>query len=75
MQPRGLKKVNKLKYPSEDASIPLSREKKAVIGETEGGKDLGEEQKGEEKEVNMFRYCREVRGIGGKRWGDPPVET
>jgi hypothetical protein len=37
----GLKNLNKLKCPSEDASIPLGREKKAItIGE--GGRDLGE---------------------------------
>jgi hypothetical protein len=34
------KKVNKLKYPSEDASVLLGREKKAIISR-EGGKDLG----------------------------------
>ena len=31
-QPTGLKKVNKPKDPSEYASIPLEREKKAVTG-------------------------------------------
>jgi hypothetical protein len=35
-----LKKVNKLKCPSEDASVPLGREKKAITS-WEGGKDLG----------------------------------
>ena len=30
-----LKKVNKLKGPSEDASIPLGREKKAITGSRE----------------------------------------
>jgi hypothetical protein len=33
------KKLNKLKCPSEDASIPLGREKKAIIS-GEGGRDL-----------------------------------
>ena len=38
IQPTELKKVNKLKGPSEDASVPLGREKKAItIGE--GGKE------------------------------------
>jgi hypothetical protein len=36
-----LKNLNKLKCPSEDASIPLGREKKAItIGEV--GRNLGE---------------------------------
>ena len=39
IQSTELKKVNKLKCPSEDASVPLGREKKAVMGE-EGGRDL-----------------------------------
>ena len=29
----GLKKVNKLKGPSEDSSVPLGREKKLIISE------------------------------------------
>jgi hypothetical protein len=33
-------KVNKLKCPSEDTSVPLGREKKAIIS-GEGGRDLG----------------------------------
>jgi hypothetical protein len=32
IQSTELKKVNKLKSPSEDASIPLGREKKAITG-------------------------------------------
>ena len=36
-----LKKVNKLKCPSEDASVPLGREKKAITMGG-GGRDLGE---------------------------------
>ena len=35
-----LKKVNKLKCPSEDVSVPLGREKKAKTSR-KGGKDLG----------------------------------
>jgi hypothetical protein len=35
-----LKKVNKLKCPSEEASVPLGREKKAITS-GEGGRDLG----------------------------------
>jgi hypothetical protein len=35
-----LKKLNKLKCPSGDASVPLGREKKAIIS-TEGERDLG----------------------------------
>jgi hypothetical protein len=34
------KKVNKMKCPSEDASVPLGREKKAITS-GEGGRDLG----------------------------------
>ena len=34
------KKVNKLKCPSEDASVSLGREKKATTS-GEGGRDLG----------------------------------
>ena len=39
-----LKKVNKLKGPSEDVSIPLGREKKAITG------DAGRERPGWERE-------------------------
>jgi hypothetical protein len=35
-----LKKVNKLKCSSEDASVPLGREKKTITS-GEGGRDLG----------------------------------
>ena len=40
IQSTELKKVNKLKCPSEDASVPLGREKKAITS-GEGGRDLG----------------------------------
>ena len=39
IQSTELKKVNKLKCPSEDASVPLGREKKAITS-GEGGRDL-----------------------------------
>ena len=45
IQSTELKKVNKLKCPSEDASVPLGREKKAITsgeGETLEGKWKGE---------------------------------
>jgi hypothetical protein len=35
-----LKKVNKLKCPGEDTSVPLGREKKAITS-GEGGRELG----------------------------------
>ena len=37
IQSTELKKVNKLKCPSEDASVPLGREKKAITSGGEGG--------------------------------------
>jgi hypothetical protein len=40
IQSTELKRLNKLKCPSEDASVLFGREKKAIISE-EGGKDLG----------------------------------
>ena len=40
IQSRELKKGQKLKGPSEDASVPLGREKKAITREEEG-RDLG----------------------------------
>ena len=41
IQSTELKKANKLKGPSEDASIPFVREKKAITGRgKEGGRDL-----------------------------------
>ena len=39
IQSTELKKVNKLQCPSEDASVPLGREKKAITS-GEGGRDL-----------------------------------
>ena len=52
IQSTELKKVNKLKCPSEDASVPLGREKKTITS-GEGGRDL---------QGNMDR----VGGSGGK---------
>ena len=56
IQSTELKKVNKLKGPSEDASIPLGREKKATIavGEREGETWVGKairRRKGEHDQV------------------------
>jgi hypothetical protein len=39
MQSTELKKVNKLKCPTEDASVPLGKEKKTITS-GEGGRDL-----------------------------------
>ena len=40
IQSTEFKRLNKLKCPSEDASVPLGREKKAITS-GEGGRDLG----------------------------------
>ena len=40
IQSTEFKRLNKLKCPSEDASVPLGREKKAIRN-VEGVKDLG----------------------------------
>ena len=40
IQSTEIKKVNKLKCPSEDASVPLGREKKAITSR-EAGRALG----------------------------------
>jgi hypothetical protein len=40
IQSTELKKDNKLKYSSEDASVPLGREKKAITS-GEGGRESG----------------------------------
>jgi hypothetical protein len=45
IQSTELKKVNKLKCPSKDISVPLGREKKASTS-GEGGRDLGEKVEG-----------------------------
>jgi hypothetical protein len=38
--PTEFKRLNKLKCPTEDTSVPLGKEKKAITSE-EGGRDLG----------------------------------
>ena len=43
IQSTELKKTNKLKGPSEDASVPLGREKKAITS-GKGGRDLDEKE-------------------------------
>jgi hypothetical protein len=78
IQSTELKKVSKLKGPSEDASIPLGREKKAIIGEA-GGTWMREETgrgKGGHDQVlgrtgalrasrkNRNRQSQEVGGVG-----------
>jgi hypothetical protein len=40
IQSTELKKVNKLKYSSEDATVPLGRKKKPITS-GKGGRDLG----------------------------------
>ena len=45
IQSTELKKLNKLKCLSEDTSVPLGREKKAITS-GEGGRDLGEKVHG-----------------------------
>ena len=49
IQSTELKKLNKLKCPSEDASVPLGREKKAITS-GEGGRDLGGKVDGGERD-------------------------
>jgi hypothetical protein len=45
-------KVNKLKGPSEDSSVPFWRKKKAITCE-EGGRDLGEKGNGKRGEHDL----------------------
>jgi hypothetical protein len=54
IQSTELKKVNKLKNPGEDASIPLEREKKAVTGGWAEG--TGWERVQEWEDLNMIKY-------------------
>ena len=53
IQSTELKNLNKLKCPSEDASVPLGKEKKAITN-GEGGRDLG------------WKVDREVGAVGGE---------
>lgn len=55
IQSRKLKKVNKLKGPSEDASVPLGREKKTTPWGKEG-RDRGGKKDGVRVEGNMIWY-------------------
>jgi hypothetical protein len=50
-----LKRVNKLKCPSEDTSIPLGREKNAITS-GEGRRNLGEKVNGANYGVNLIWY-------------------
>ena len=88
IQPTELKKINELKCPSEEASVPLGREKKATTSE-EGERNLGGKEDGGWGEGNMIRYWgkgwtlaleasrkngnRHPLEVGG--WGDPPECT
>jgi hypothetical protein len=45
IQSTELKNLNKLKCPSEDASVPPGRQKKAITS-AEGGRNLGEKVDG-----------------------------
>ena len=42
LQSTELKKISKQKYPSEDASIPLGREKKAIMAGVGRGREAHE---------------------------------
>ena len=56
--PTELQKVNKLKGPSENASVPLGREKKAITS-GEGRRDLGgkvDGRWGRGREGNLIWY-------------------
>jgi hypothetical protein len=58
-----LKKINELNSPSEGASIPLGREKKAIIGR-EGRRNLDGKWYREGKRVTLS-------GIGGRAEVEP----
>ena len=55
IQSTGLKKFNKKKGPSENASIPLRREKKIITGGRERGGSVWESGQGGER-GNMIIY-------------------
>jgi hypothetical protein len=61
-----LKKVNKLKCPSEDASIPLGREKKAITS-GKGRRDLGRKVDGGEEGIGEIGEPGLVLGEGKGR--------
>jgi hypothetical protein len=54
-----IKKVSKLKDPSEDNSIPLGREKKEIIWGGGGGRNLSGRGQGRGERGNMIRYWEE----------------
>jgi hypothetical protein len=57
IQSTELEKVNKLKCPSEDSSVPLGREKKAITNFGGGGPGRESQQEEEwEKEGNLIWY-------------------
>jgi hypothetical protein len=76
IQATEFKRPNKLKCPSEDASVPLGREKKATTS-GEGGRDLGEGNLiwyWVRERTEAHRACRKngnrkPQEIGG--WGPP----
>jgi hypothetical protein len=55
IQSTELKRINKLKGPSEDSSVPLGWEKETIT-RWECGRDLGEKVDGEVEEGNMMCY-------------------
>ena len=57
-----LKKVNKLKGPSEEVSILLGSEKKAITGSGEEGRDLGGKRNSEGK-IGTWSGI-----VGGQDW-------
>ena len=59
--PRNSKRSNKLKCPSEDTSVPLGREKKAITS-GEGERDLGGKVDGEGKWMGRVSGKWGVRG-------------
>jgi hypothetical protein len=66
IQSTELKKVNKQKGPSEDASISLGRKKKIIIGDR-GREGSGWKMGVGEEKGNMIRYAEGVKGE--KPWG------
>ena len=69
IQSTELKKVNKPKGSSEDASIPLGREKKVIVG-GRGKEGPGWERGQGEEEGNMIRHGGAERSLEGqqKEW-------
>ena len=63
------KRLNKLKSPNEDASVPLRREKKAIISR-EGERDLGGKVDGMEGQWGAVRGKPDL--VLGMRKGPKP---